>query len=29
MDHAVVNPAVWNTVADYMKGKPSDQFPRP
>jgi membrane peptidoglycan carboxypeptidase len=29
MNHAVVNPAVWNTVADYMSGKPSVQFPRP
>jgi membrane peptidoglycan carboxypeptidase len=29
MDHGTVNPAVWNTVADYMKGKPSVQFPRP
>jgi membrane peptidoglycan carboxypeptidase len=29
MDHGTVNPAVWNTVADFMKGKPSVQFPRP
>jgi membrane peptidoglycan carboxypeptidase len=29
MNHATVNPAVWNTVADYMRGKPSVQFPRP
>jgi membrane peptidoglycan carboxypeptidase len=29
MDHGTVNPAVWDTVADYMKGKPSVQFPRP
>jgi membrane peptidoglycan carboxypeptidase len=29
MDHAIVNPAVWNTVADYMKDRPSVQFPRP
>jgi membrane peptidoglycan carboxypeptidase len=29
MSHTVVNPAVWNTVADYMEGKPSVQFPQP
>ncbi len=29
MDHGTVNPAVWYTVADYMKGKPSVQFPKP
>ncbi|MEU4245172.1 transglycosylase domain-containing protein [Actinoplanes sp. NPDC026619] len=29
MDHGTVNPAVWNTVADYMRDKPSVQFPRP
>jgi membrane peptidoglycan carboxypeptidase len=29
MNHATVNPAVWNTVADYMKDKPSTQFPTP
>ncbi|MFI5889815.1 transglycosylase domain-containing protein [Actinoplanes sp. NPDC051513] len=29
MSHSQVNPAVWNTVADYMKGKPSVQFPKP
>jgi membrane peptidoglycan carboxypeptidase len=29
MDHGTVNPAVWNTVADYMRGKPSVQFTRP
>jgi membrane peptidoglycan carboxypeptidase len=29
MDHAIVNPAVWNTVADYMRGKPSVQFKKP
>ena len=29
MNHATVNPAVWNTVADYMKGKPGVQFPKP
>ena len=29
MSHSQVNPAVWNTVADYMRGKPGVQFPRP
>jgi hypothetical protein len=29
MDHGTVNPAVWNTVGDYMKDKPSVQFPKP
>jgi membrane peptidoglycan carboxypeptidase len=29
MSHNIVNPAVWNTVGDYMKGKPSVQFPKP
>jgi membrane peptidoglycan carboxypeptidase len=29
MSHNVVNPAVWNTVGDYMKGEPSIQFPKP
>ncbi|WP_433307457.1 transglycosylase domain-containing protein [Actinoplanes sp. CA-030573] len=29
MKHDVVNPAVWNTVADYMDGKPSEQFKTP
>ncbi|MEV6489204.1 transglycosylase domain-containing protein [Actinoplanes sp. NPDC051633] len=29
MRHEVVNPAVWNTVADYMDGKPKDQFKKP
>ncbi|MFD0525916.1 transglycosylase domain-containing protein [Paractinoplanes durhamensis] len=29
MKHDVVNPAVWNTVADYMKDKPDEQFKRP
>ena len=29
MSHGIVNPAVWNTVADYMAGKPSVQFPKP
>ncbi len=27
--HQTVNPAVWNTVADFMRGKPSVQFPKP
>jgi membrane peptidoglycan carboxypeptidase len=29
MKHEVINPAVWNTVADYMDGKPSEQFKTP
>jgi membrane peptidoglycan carboxypeptidase len=29
MNHGTVNPAVWNTVADYMQDKPSVEFPRP
>ena len=29
MDHATVNPAVWNTVADYMQDRPGEQFPSP
>ncbi|WP_433293775.1 transglycosylase domain-containing protein [Actinoplanes sp. CA-030573] len=29
MKHGVVNPAVWNTVADFMDGKPKVQFPKP
>ena len=29
LGHDVVNPAVWNTVRDIMKGKPKDQFKRP
>ena len=29
MSHNVVNPAVWNTMADYMQGKPVEEFPRP
>ncbi|BCY09274.1 hypothetical protein L3i22_043620 [Actinoplanes sp. L3-i22] len=29
MSHTVVNPAVWNTVADYMSGRPSVQFATP
>jgi membrane peptidoglycan carboxypeptidase len=29
MSHTTVNPAVWNTVADYMDGKPGEQFKKP
>ncbi|MEV4701850.1 transglycosylase domain-containing protein [Actinoplanes sp. NPDC049316] len=29
MSHTTVNPAVWNTVADYMHGRPREQFPTP
>jgi membrane peptidoglycan carboxypeptidase len=29
LDHDQVNPAVYRTLADYMKGKPSVQFKRP
>ncbi|GAA2659047.1 carboxypeptidase [Paractinoplanes durhamensis] len=29
MEHSTVNPAVWNTLGDYMKGKPKIQFKRP
>jgi membrane peptidoglycan carboxypeptidase len=29
MDHHIVNPAVQYTVADFMKGKPSEQFKKP
>jgi membrane peptidoglycan carboxypeptidase len=29
MSHTTVNPAVWNTVADYMRGKPDAQFKKP
>jgi membrane peptidoglycan carboxypeptidase len=29
MDHNIVNPAVYNTMADYMRGKPKVQFKRP
>ena len=27
--HAIVNPAVWDSMADYMAGKPKEQFKRP
>ncbi|WP_212998458.1 transglycosylase domain-containing protein [Winogradskya consettensis] len=29
MDHNIVNPAVWKTVADFMKGKPVEEFKKP
>jgi membrane peptidoglycan carboxypeptidase len=29
MKHDVVNPAVWDTMADFLKGKPKVQFKRP
>ncbi|WP_239117719.1 transglycosylase domain-containing protein [Paractinoplanes ferrugineus] len=29
MKHDVINPAVWNTVGDYMDGKPNEQFKKP
>jgi membrane peptidoglycan carboxypeptidase len=29
MDHDIVNPAVFNTVADMMRDKPKEQFKRP
>jgi membrane peptidoglycan carboxypeptidase len=29
MDHDVVNPAVWNTMADYMRDRPAEGFPTP
>jgi membrane peptidoglycan carboxypeptidase len=29
LSHGIVNPAVWNTVRDIMKGKPKEQFKRP
>ncbi|MFF5295403.1 transglycosylase domain-containing protein [Paractinoplanes globisporus] len=29
MSHQVVNPAVWNTLADFMAGKPKVQFKTP
>ncbi|GIE98084.1 transglycosylase domain-containing protein [Paractinoplanes rishiriensis] len=29
MSHSVVNPAVYNTLADYMEGKPKVQFKKP
>jgi membrane peptidoglycan carboxypeptidase len=29
MDHGIVNPAVYETLADAMRGRPSHDFPRP
>jgi membrane peptidoglycan carboxypeptidase len=29
LSHSIVNPAVWDTVRDIMKGKPKDQFKKP
>jgi membrane peptidoglycan carboxypeptidase len=29
MSHNIVNPAVWDTMRDIMKGKPRDQFKKP
>jgi membrane peptidoglycan carboxypeptidase len=29
MSHQIVNPAVWETMADYMRGKPKVQFKKP
>ncbi|WP_430791587.1 penicillin-binding protein [Actinoplanes sp. G11-F43] len=29
MDHDIINPAVWETVADFMDGKPKVQFKKP
>ncbi|MDT5033998.1 MAG: hypothetical protein QOC94_4169 [Actinoplanes sp.] len=29
MDHGIVNPAVWDTMADYMRDRPIEQFPQP
>jgi membrane peptidoglycan carboxypeptidase len=29
MSHGIVNPAVYETLADYMKGKPEEEFPTP
>ncbi|MFI5934418.1 transglycosylase domain-containing protein [Actinoplanes sp. NPDC051494] len=29
MDHDIVNPAVYRTVADFMEGKPSEEFKKP
>jgi membrane peptidoglycan carboxypeptidase len=29
MSHAIVNPAVWETMADYLRGKPKVQFKKP
>jgi hypothetical protein len=29
MSHSLVNPAVWETMHDIMKGKPKEQFKKP
>jgi membrane peptidoglycan carboxypeptidase len=29
MEHGIVNPAVWNTMADYLRGNPQIQFKKP
>jgi hypothetical protein len=29
MSHGIVNPAVWSAMADYMNGKPQEEFPTP
>jgi hypothetical protein len=29
MSHDIVNPAVYETVADYMQGRPQEEFKRP
>jgi len=29
MSHDIVNPSVWNTMRDYLRGKPKVQFKRP
>jgi hypothetical protein len=29
LSHDIVNPAVWDTMRDIMKGKPRDQFKKP
>ncbi|WUJ12614.1 transglycosylase domain-containing protein [Actinoplanes sp. NBC_00393] len=29
MSHGIVNPAVYETLADYMDGKPVEEFPKP
>jgi hypothetical protein len=29
MSHGIVNPAVYRTVADYMDGKPEEEFKKP
>ena len=29
MSHGIVNPAVYETLADYMQGRPEEEFPTP